>query len=213
MKRYSTNYIEWTFCLLIDLIAVGVTYYATRFGLSSPKKYSMDLDGYFIIVVAILVLGLILWDIIVVVDFMIKDVKREIIIDKDKLTIIKSHKEEIFSFKDLIRIEFVGPMIGSRLMSSRWTYCKLIFKNKIIFLTSLTIHNDEIVKNTGQRISTSTNRNRKFFQLNKIIGYITAANVGAYAVLGLGRAKNAAKRNVCATLLVTVSRNQNYIKK
>ena len=88
-------------------------------------------------------------------------------IDEEKMTIIKGTKEEIYNFKDLLAIELSGPRTGSRSITTSLTYCKVIFKNKTIFLTSLTMHNIDIMKNLGRQVSKTKNRERRFFELIK----------------------------------------------
>ena len=167
MKKYSTNYLEWTALLFLDLFVVGVLIFATNFGLSYQKKYNLDFSGYGVTVIAVIVLGLFLWETIVVIDFLIKNVRGHVTIDEEKMTIIKGTKEEIYNFKDLLGIELSGPRTGSRSITTSLTYCKVIFKNKTIFLTSLTMHNIDIMKNLGRQVSKTKNRERRFFELIK----------------------------------------------
>jgi len=108
MKKYSTNYFEWTVIFLIDLVIVGILIYATNMGLTYHKKYTMDLTGYTLTAVAVIVFGLIFWETLVIIDFLVKDVKGQVTINKEKLTILKGGKQETFDFKDLIKIELFG---------------------------------------------------------------------------------------------------------
>jgi hypothetical protein len=127
----------------------------------------MDTFGYVLTLIGAIVLGLFLWETIVLVDFIVKDIKGKLIVDNERLKIMKGRREEIFEFKDLQKIEFSGPRTGSNSVTTHLTYCKLTFKNKVIFLTSFTIQNPELVKCLGQRVSRATNRERKFFELIK----------------------------------------------
>ena len=151
----------------MNLAMIGAIIYAVPLAFDGKKKTLIDFDSFILPVVVIVVFGLVLWETIVIVDFLIKDVRGQIILDKQKLTIIKGKKQEILDYKDLIKIELAGPRDGSRSLTARWTYAKLTFKGKILFLTSLTVNNDDIKKEFGLLSSKTLSRDRKYFELIK----------------------------------------------
>jgi len=165
MRQYSTSYSQWTIFLIINLFMVGVLIYGAQFAFTAKQQTFIDFDAFILPAVALLVLGLAGWETIVILDFLIKDVKGQIIMNKQRLTIIKGKEQEILDYKDLIKIEFAGPRDGSRSLTARWTYAKLTFKSKILFLTSLTVGNEELKKEFGLLSSKTLSRDRKFFEL------------------------------------------------
>jgi hypothetical protein len=167
MKKYSTKYFEWATCLTLNLFLVGALAFAVHFGFSYKKQTLVDLMAIALPLVALLVLGLALWETIITFNFLIKDVKGHVIIETSGLKIIRSKGEEIYPFKDLIEIQFVGPLDGSRSVTSKWTYTKLTFKKEVLFLTSLTIDIAVIQKELRRLSAISKFRNRRYFEFIK----------------------------------------------
>jgi len=165
MKQYSTSYTEWAIFLIINLFMVGALIYGVHFAFTAKQQTMIDFDALILPIVAILALGLAGWETIIIIDFLFKDVKGRIILDGDRLMIRMKDKEEILNYKDLIKIEFAGHRDGSRSLTARWTYTKLTFKSRVLFLTSLTVNNEEIKKEFGLSTSKTLSRKRRFFEL------------------------------------------------
>jgi hypothetical protein len=168
MKNHSTGYFWWTISLIINLFMVGALMYGVQFAFTAKRQTMFDFDAMILPPVAILTLGLALWETIIIIDFLFKDVRGKIILEKKKrLTIVKGGSQEILDYKDLTKIEFAGPRDGSRSLTASWTYAKLTFKNRVLFLTSLTVQNEEIKKEFGLLSSKTVSRGRRFFELIK----------------------------------------------
>ena len=127
----------------------------------------MDFIGYTLTTGMTGALGLILWEVIILFDFIHKDINGEIDFDTTELTIKKGRQKETLKFKDLKQIEFVNARIGSKSITSHATHCKLGFEDRDLILTSFTIRNNDIRKELGQRNVKTITRERKYFELIK----------------------------------------------
>jgi hypothetical protein len=165
MKRFTTDYFRWGFMLFLNLILSATLALAIRWGLTYQKKYSLDLSGYSITLVGLTLLGLSIWETITLIDFIVKDVKGQVIISNRELKIVKHKHEAIFCLKDLQRIEFGMERNGSRSITSSLTFCKLVFKNKEIVLTSFTVRQNEIQKLLINKSPIAVSMPRQFFSL------------------------------------------------
>jgi hypothetical protein len=146
---------------------VGALIYAVQYSFTGDQKTMFDFDKIILPVVVIAVLGLAMWETVIIVDFLLKDVKGIVKVDANRLTIKKGKIQEVLDGKDLIKIEFAEPRDGSRSLTANWTYAKLTFKNRVLFLTSLTMTNEEVRKEFGLSNLKSLSRQRRFFELIK----------------------------------------------
>lgn len=168
MKKFSTKYFDWTTTLLINLLIVTVLIYAVRFSFNYQEKTLIDLDVIILPIISILLLLASLWETIIIVDFLLKDIKGDVILDNSKLTILRGANQETFDYKDLVRIDYAGPRTGTtRSLTARMTYVKLTFRSKELYITSLTALNHEVQEALGRMTSKSFFRDRRFFELLK----------------------------------------------
>ena len=151
----------------MNLGMVGVLIYAVQFAFTAKSRSVVDFDAITLPFFATLILAVVAWETMVIFDFLIKDVKGQVVIDPQRLTIIKGNEQEILNRKDLVKIELAGPRDGSKSVTARWTYAKLTFKSRVLFVTSLTMENEEIQKEFGLVSSNTLFRGRRYFELIK----------------------------------------------
>jgi len=167
MKKYSTSYFEWFLWTLVYIFLISVFVYGIYKGLTYEKKYSMDFIGYTLTIGMTAGLGLMLWEEIILIDFILKDINGEVYFDTTELIIKKGRQKEVLKFKDLRQIEFVNARVGSKSITSYATHCKLGFGDRDLILTSFTISNNDIIKELGRRNVKTITRERKYFELIK----------------------------------------------
>ena len=166
MTKHSTNYFNWTFLLLINCLVLSVSCLIIYKGLLYDKKYTFDTIGHMLLLVGLIIFGLSVWETIVLFSFISNDVNGAILIDNEKLIIIKGSNERGYNLKNLTELQFVNGVYGTRYITSHLTYSKLTFEDKtVIILTSFTIYNHELVKFLGNKAVRAVTRDRKFFEL------------------------------------------------
>jgi hypothetical protein len=164
-KQYVTIYFSWAFSLLCIVGSLYVFGYVSSAGLVYERKLDLISLATFWSFFGFLALGMQVWEMIVLFNFLAHDINGSLQVLDHKLIIIKNGERKTHELKDLKRIEQVQGKLGRKSFTSSLSYSKLVFrKDDVIILTSFTIFNHELIKLLGSKL-TPQSRERGFFEL------------------------------------------------
>src|SRR5687768_7762814 len=122
MRKYSTNYFNWSILVLINCLALSAGCLMIYKGLLYDKKYTFDTIGHMLLLMGLVVFGLSVWETIVLFSFISNDINGDILIDREKLVVMKGGNERTYDFNNLRALEFVNGIDGTRYLTSNLTY-------------------------------------------------------------------------------------------
>ena len=167
MKKFKPDYFGWTFLFIIDILFSLFWAWLVYQGLIAERLYTFDLGGYSLALVAGFIFIWNIYELWVLIQFLMFELGRTLIIDGSSgtLTVIRKGSTVNLKLKEIREVIFSERRFNSRTPTAHLSYTELIFQNnEHLLVTSFLLNTKEMKKIIGKESYKETVRTRGLFE-------------------------------------------------